>query len=193
MSSQSRTVLAALLLAVPVTLEAVSVLPSHGWGHLFFAATQLAGWTLILTVCRALATHATGGRWGPRLTQTGVVALLLFAAAYLATYLAAGEPAGWVFWLFLLGFVCLTIGGLVWARALRRTSSRRAGIGLALVSVLGFAAMAVGDNVFHDIALNASYLAWILVGRGAPTRPATSGGDIPDGVRSSRTTILRGR
>jgi hypothetical protein len=33
------------------------------------------------------------------------------------------------------------------------------------VAVLGFAAMAIGSDPFHDIALVGSYLAWILVGR----------------------------
>ena len=175
MTVPTRALLAALLLAIPVLAEAVGLIPgSSGGAYLLFALSQLAGWGLVLSVCRALARVPGSGRWGPRLTTAGVAAQALFAATYLGTFLATGEPAESAFWLFLLGFLLLTVGGVLWALRLRGTAHRPAAAGLAAVSALGLTAVAVGVDPFHDVALVGSYLAWALVGR-APSssrRPA---------------------
>lgn len=173
MNPLSRSVVAALLLAVPVVAEATGLIEGEGGMHVLFAVTQLAGWLLLATVCRTLAAASPGGRWGPRLVLVGVGFLALFGALYLATHLAMGEPAEAVFLTYLLGFPALTVGGLVWARRLRRTPWQLSGVGLALVGVLGLGAIVLSADPFHDIALVGSYLAWIIVGLGATPQPAT--------------------
>lgn len=175
MNVSTRAVLASLLLAVPVVAEATHLIASDGGVHVLFATTQLAGWALVATVCRDLAQVPGSGRWGPRLVLGGVVAQGLFAAVYLASFLAKGEPSESAFVLFLAGFLALTVGGLVWARTLRRTPAHRAAPAVAGVAVLGFLAMTLGTDPFHDIPLVGSYLAWILVGRGVP-----AGREAPD-------------
>lgn len=173
MNPLPRAVAAALLLAVPVVAETTGLIEGEGGMHALFALTQLAGWLLLATVCRTLAAAEPAGRWGPRLVLVGVGFLALFGALYLATYLVLGEPAEAVFLTYLLGFPALTVGGLVWARRLRRTPRRLSGVGLALVGVLGLAAILLSADPFHDIALVGSYLAWIVVGLGATPQPAT--------------------
>lgn len=170
-----RAACASLLLAVPVVAEAVHLIGDQAWGEILFAATQLAGWALVATLCVELASAPGSGRWGPRLVLGGVAAQGLFAAVYLVTFLATGQPFGAVFVLFLLGFLALTVGGLVWARSLRRTPARSAAVGLAAVAVLGFLAIMLATDPFHDIALAGSYLAWTLVGRGIPARSVVAG------------------
>ena len=173
MGPRSRSVLSAVLLSVPVVAEATHLIGDQLWGEVLFALSQVAGWALVLSVVGSLAAAVEAGRWGPRLVRTGVVLQLLFGVLYLGTLVADLEPDGPVFLPFLLGFLALTVGGLVWARALRRTAARTAGTGLLGVAVLGFAAIAVGSDPFHDVALVGSYLAWVLVGRGIG-RPAYS-------------------
>ena len=173
MPTSVRSVLAALLLAVPVAAEAVHLLDDDpAWATVTFALTQVAGWLLVGTVVRDLAAAAGGaGRWGSRLVGAGVTFQLVFAVAYLVSWAVAGEPAGATFVAFSLGLLCLTVGGLLWAARLRRTAYAGAGLGLASVAVLGFVAIAVGDHVLHDVALLGSYLSWTVVGRGvAPAR-----------------------
>ena len=160
MGPVSRSVLSALLLSVPVVAEATHLIGDQLWGEVLFALSQVAGWTLLLSVVRSLADAVEAGRWGPRLVRAGVVLQVLFGVLYLGTLVADVEQDGPVFLPFLLGFLALTVGGLVWARA------RRAGLGLLGVAVLGLAALAIGSDPFHDIALVGSYLAWVVVGRG---------------------------
>ncbi len=187
-----RSVVAALLLAVPVVAETTGLIEGEGWQHLPFALTQLAGWLLLATVCWTLNTTSRAGRWGPRLVLAGVGLLALFAVLYLATYLATGEPAEAIFLTYLLGFPAMTVGGLLWARALRRTPWRVSAVGLALVGVLGFGAIALSADPFHDIALVGSYLAWIVVGLGATAQPATHpAATVSDASRSARPRPAR--
>lgn len=169
MNPSTRSVVAALLLAVPVTLQlAVDSFDDALWGHLLFAGTQLTGWALLATVCRGLGASmppSTGAaRVGSRLTVAGCVVQVLFATAYAVLTLTTGDPEG-SFVAFLLGFLLLTVGGLVWGRALVRAGARRAGFGLLCVAVLGFLAMAVGQDPFHDIFLLGSFAAWVPVGQ----------------------------
>ena len=175
MSTQVRSVVASLLLAVPVLAEATHLVGDQWWGEVLFSVTQAAGWTLLATVIRALTARTAGaGRWGPRLVMGGVVLEATFALLYLASFVVSGEPSAAVWPVFLAGFLALTVGGVTWARGLRRlTSSRIASAGLMGVAVLGFAAMAIGSDPFHDIALVGSYLAWILVGRDAGDESST--------------------
>lgn len=183
MNATTRAVLASLLLAAPVVAETTHLVASDGGGHVLFAGTQLAGWALVATVCRDLAAVPGSGRWGPRLVVGGVVAQGLFAAAYLATFLAAGEPSESAFVLFLAGFLALTVGGLVWARTLRRTPASGAAPAIAAVAVLGFLAMAVGVDPLHDLALVGSYLAWALVGRSVPVAAGRELSSLSDAWR----------
>jgi hypothetical protein len=176
MSTTVRSVLAWLLLAVPVAAEAVHLLDDDTPGaDQIFAITHLVGWILVWTVVRELHRLTAGSsRWGPRLVTAGVALQAGFAGVYLASSLI-GEPAEASFILFLLGFLGLTTGGLLWAVRLWRTSYL-ASCGLAGVAILGLLTIAAGDNVVHELALQGSYLAWILVGVGAASvRPNGSG------------------
>lgn len=172
MGPTSRSALAAALLIVPVAVETQTGSDDlASWGHGLFALSQLAGWALLLSVCRVLAAHLPRSLWGPRLVQAACVLQLLFALGYGATALATGEPHEAIFVVFLLAFLALTGGGLVWARRLRAELSVAAG-GLAGVAVLGFLAIAVGADPWHDVFLLSSYAAWVLVGRGLEERAA---------------------
>ena len=188
MSTQMRSVVASLLLAVPVVAETTHVTGDQWWGEVSFAVTQAAGWTLLATVVRALPAGTAGsGRWGRRLVMGGVALEATFALLYLATYAASGEPSVAVWPVFLAGFLALTAGCVIWARGLRRLASYRlAGTGLMGVAVLGFAAMAIGSDPFHDIALVGSYLAWIVVGRAAGDESPTRDADVAEITTPSR-------
>jgi hypothetical protein len=179
MTSTTRATLAALVLAVPVAVEAFWLHSDDGQaGHLAFGVSQLVGWTLVLLVVRTLARGGSGRRW-PRVVQAGVVLQAAFATAYGVGSAVTGEPWERVFVLFLLGFLLLTVGGIGWGRGLLRGGSREAGVGLVLVGTLGFLAVAVGVSPFHDLLLLGSYLAWVPVGVGTDRceqeRPAVSG------------------
>jgi hypothetical protein len=175
-----RSVLASILLALPVAAEAVHLLDAESAGMAeLFALSQLAGWFLVWTVVRDVRATAGGpSRWGPRLVTAGVALQAGFAAAYLVSSLVAGEPAEATFIAFLLGFLGLTVGGLVWSVRLRHTPWTLARLGLGLVAVLGLAAIAAGDNVVHELALQGSYLSWILVGLGAAQRVEESASGV---------------
>ena len=68
---------------------------------------------------------------------------------------------------FMLGFIALLVGGLLWASRLRRTTGGGlAAVGLLAVAALGALAMLVGSDPFHDVFLVSSYAAWVVVGRG---------------------------
>ena len=51
--------------------------------------------------------------------------------------------------------------------------------------MLGFLAMAVGDNLFHDVFLLASYASWVAVGAGTPA----SGADRSAAGRETGTVV----
>ena len=193
MTSTTRAVLASLVLAVPVAVEAFWLHSDDGLaGHLTFAASQLVGWLLLLLVVRTLARDGSGRRW-PRVVQAGVVLQAGFATAYAVGTVLTGKPWERVFVLFLLGFLLLTVGGIGWGRRLLRSGSREAGLGLVLVGVLGFLALAVGATWWHDVMLLGSYAAWVLVGAGAdrpvrggaPGRPGRPAGPGPRRPRGS--------
>ena len=182
MSLTVRAVLAALALVVPVSAELIW--PSLGdSGHLLFAVTQLVGWCLVATVVRDGAgrlpeTSTTrAARVGRRLLLAGCALQMLFALVYGGSAAIDGEPAEASFLLFLLGFLATFVGGLVWGPALLRAGlAHLAGVGVLAMAVLGFLAIAVGADPFHDVFLLSSYAAWVLVGRGldAPARSTTS-------------------
>ena len=181
MTSTTRAVLAAAVLAVPVAVEAFWLHSDDGLaGHLAFAASQLVGWVVLLLVVRTLARGGSGRRW-PRVVQAGVVLQVAFATAYGVGTVVTGDPWERVFVLFLLGFLLLTVGGIGWGRRLLRGGSRDAGVGLVLVAVLGFLATAVGVSPFHDLLLLGSYLGWVPVGMGTdhrePEPPAVRGAE----------------
>jgi hypothetical protein len=192
MSLTLRSVLATLLLAVPVSAELIW--PSLGdSGHLLFAVAQLVGWFLVGTVLRAGAgrhpgsTSTRAGRLGRRLLLSGCVLQMLFAVVYGGSAVIGGEPAGASFLLFLLGFLATFVGGVLWGPALLRTGrARLAGVGVLATAVLGFLAIAVGTDPFHDLFLLSSYAVWVLVGRGldVPARSDTKrSGEVSAGSR----------
>ena len=113
MNTVTRAVGKTLALAVPVVTETTHVIDidQRHRGPRRVRPGQLLGWTALLTVCRDVG-RIEAGRWGRRLTLAGVGAQLAFALLYLVTAVTSGEPSGAVWPVFLLGFVCLTAGGL---------------------------------------------------------------------------------
>jgi hypothetical protein len=181
MNTTAKGITAAALLIVPVVAELVS--EPLGDGTAFkvgFAASQLVGWLLLASVCRGLADlHPPVGRRdrvGARLLVAGCVAEMLFAATYGLLEVVTGEPeVSFVF--FSLGLLLVTVGGLLRGSRLRRAGVDLAGTALMAAAVLGFLAIAVGSDPFHDIFLLTGYAAWAAVGLGASRggRPAASG------------------
>ena len=86
---------------------------------------------------------------------------MLFAATYGVLEVVTGEPeASFVF--FSLGLLLTTVGGLLRGSQLRRAGVGMAGGGLIAAAVLGFLAIAVGSDPFHDIFLLSGYAAWAV-------------------------------
>ena len=174
MTLLSRSVIAAAALAVPVAAQLIwESLGDLAAGHALFAVSQLLGWGLIASIVRqGVARHpgtvaTRAGRVGTRILLAGCVLQMLFGLVYGATGAFAGEPLEASFVLFLLGFLAVFVGGLMWGwRLLRGEVSRPAGIGVLATSVLGFLAIAVAHDPWHDMFLLSSYAAWVLVGRG---------------------------
>jgi len=168
MSPTTRSVLAATALAAPVLAQIAwpSPLDSVG-GHLFFAASQLVGWVLLTGLVFAAPSVArTASPRGQRLVLAGCLLQISFATIYGATALD-GEPLEASFVVFMLGFIALLVGGILWASRLRRTTGGGlAAAGLLAVAALGALAMLVGSDPFHDVFLVSSYAAWVVVGRG---------------------------
>ena len=168
-----RAIVAAGALIIPVVAE--MVWPSFGdSGHQVFAMCQLIGWVLvasiILDVDRLFPSlrSTRGGRVGRRVLLVGCGLQILFALAYGATATVSGEPNEASFVLFLAGFLAQLTGGIVWWLAMRREPRLRlTRIGILATAVLGFLAMAVGNDPFHDIFLLSSYAAWAAVGLSA--------------------------
>ena len=107
-----------------------------------------------------------GDRVGARLLVAGCVAEMLFAATYGVLEVVTGEPeASFVF--FSLGLLLTTVGGFLrGSTSGARESTWRAAAWMA-AAVLGFLAIAVGSDPFHDIFLVTGYAAWSAVGQGA--------------------------
>lgn len=172
----ARATAGALLLVTPVATQLVLLpdLADMPAGYLLFGTSQLLGWGLFASVCLGIAsvhpgaTMSRGGRLGRWLVQAGCALRMAFAVAYGASALVLGEPLEASFLLFLFGFVALVVGGGVWGTVLRRQPHLRlAGNGFLATALLGLAAIAVGDNVIHDLTLLGSYAAWVLIGLGA--------------------------
>jgi hypothetical protein len=169
MNAFARSAVAAVLLIVPVAVETLAQGDDPAWwSHVVFVVSQLVAWFLLLSVSRLLAARVGGSRWGSRLVQAGCILQLVFAAGYGITTVVRGEPFEGMFLAFSLGFLALTAGGLTWGiRLLRAHRAAPAGAGLLAVGLLGFLAMALGMDPFHDIFLLSSYAAWVAVGLGA--------------------------
>ncbi len=171
MSATTRSALAATVLAVPVLAEIAwpARLGAAG-GLLLFAASQLVGWALLASlVLGAPPAARTASPRGRRVVLAGCALQVSFATVYGATAFD-GDPLEASFVLFMLGFITLLVGGLLWASRLRRkTGGRLASAGLLAVAVLGALAMIVGSDPFHDVFLVSSYAAWVVVGRGFDT------------------------
>jgi len=184
MSATKRSALAATVLAVPVLAEIAW--PSRldtAEALVLFAASQLVGWALLawLVLGAPPAARAASPR-GRRAVLVGCALQVSFATLYGATAFD-GEPLEASFVLFMLGFVTLFVGGLLWAsRVRRRTGGRVAAAGLLGVAVLGALAILVGSDPWHDICLVSSYAAWIAVGRGFDNLPSPSADQDMDGT-----------
>lgn len=170
MTSTTRATLAALVLAVPVAVEAFWLHSGDGSvaGDLAFAVSQLVGWALVLRVVRSLRGSERSRL--PRVVLGGVALQAAFAVVYGLGVALTGEPWEAVFVLFLLGFLLLAVGGVGWGSRLLRGGERAGGLGLVLVGVLGFLAIAVGASPWHDLVLLGSYVSWVPVGIGADRR-----------------------
>ncbi len=168
-----RAIAAAGALIIPVVAELIW--PSFGdRGHLVFAMSQLIGWVLVATVVvdvdRFFPSLSTsrGGRIGRRVLLIGCALQVLFALAYGVTAMVDGEPNEVSFVLFLIGFLAQLVGGIIWWRAMRSEPRLRVTrIGVLATAILGFLAMAVGTDPFHDVFLLSSYAAWAAVGMSA--------------------------
>ena len=168
MSATNRTALAATVLVIPVLAEvAWPARFDTADGQVLFALSQLLGWALLAwVVLGAPAVARSVSPRGRRVVLAGCALQLSFAVLYGATALD-GEPWEASFVPFMLGFVALLVGGLLWAARLRRTMHGRvAAAGLGAMAVLGALAVVVGSDPFHDNCLVSSYAAWIPVGRG---------------------------
>ena len=174
-----RAIVAAGALIIPVVAELIW--PSFGDnGHVVFAICQLIGWVMVASVIVDIdrlfpsLSSTRGGRVGRRVLLAGCGLQVLFALAYGVTAVVSGEPNEASFVLFLAGFVAQLVGGLVWWRAMRSEPRLRVTrIGVLATAILGFLAMAVGNDPFHDIFLLSSYAAWAAVGVSAARTSAT--------------------
>ena len=174
-----RAIAGACALIIPVGAELIW--PSFGdSGHLVFAICQLTGWVLVASIVVEIGrmfpslTSRRAGRVGRRVLLTGCGLQVMFALAYGVTALVSGEPNEGSFVLFLAGFLAQLVGGIMWWRAMRSESRLRVTrIGVLATAVLGFLAMAVGNDPFHDIFLLSGYAAWAVVGVSAARAPAT--------------------
>jgi hypothetical protein len=174
-----RAIVAACALIIPVVAELIW--PSFGdSGHLVFAICQLVGWVLVASIVVDVGrlfpslSPMRGGRVGSRILLIGCALQILFALGYGVTTLVSGEPNEVSFVLFLAGFLAQLVGGIVWWRSMR--SEPRLGvtrIGVLATAILGFLAMAIGGDPFHDVFLLSSYAAWAVVGVSAARTPAT--------------------
>ena len=133
MSLTLRSVVAALLLIVPVSAELVWPSSFGHRGDLLFAASQVVGWLLLASVGpRRIAARnpeldaQRSGRRGRRLLLAACFLQVSFALLYGVTTAASGEPLEASFVLFLLGFLAQFAGGLTWGRALGRAGLRTA-------------------------------------------------------------------
>ena len=173
MTTTLRSALAALLLIGSVSVELIwHEVDEFRAGDMGFAVAQVCGWALLLTVVLPLARrHPRPPRLGSWLVVLGCGLQVLFGLGYGASTAATGEPFGGIFVVFLLAFLALTVGGVVWGWSLRRGPAV-AGAGLIATAVAGFLAIALDMDPCHDIFLLSSYAAWVLVGRGLEA-PAT--------------------
>jgi hypothetical protein len=173
-----RATVAAGALIIPVVAELIW--PSFGdSGHLVFAICQLIGWVLVASVIvdvdRLFPSLSTtrGGRVGRRVLLTGCALQVMFALAYGISAAVSGEPNGASFVLFLAGFLAQLVGGIIWWRAMRSEPTLRwTRLGALATAGLGFLAMAVGSDPFHDIFLLSSYAGWAAVGVSAAAAAA---------------------
>jgi hypothetical protein len=184
MSKSLRTAMAAVVLIVPVVLElAWNAFGDHALGLEIFAVAQLAGWVLILSVCRQTAVPSRRtARLGRNCVLVGCSLHVLFAIGYAVTAVDT-EPAAAVWAPFLLGFLTLFLGGVTWGLHLVRTAGAPlAGWGLVAAGTTGLVAMVFGGDPWHDVFLLASYAAWGFVGLGFDSERHRSGSATPVAV-----------
>jgi hypothetical protein len=122
-----------------------------------FVALAVALWGL-----RELLAGSRVGRLGMRLALAGVVVLGLFAIHVFVELIRTGEiPENFV--LFLLGFLLILVGQLLFARDLRLALGR--GWVLPIVAVAGLVMALFLDAVgLHDIGLFVFEGAWVALG-----------------------------
>jgi hypothetical protein len=166
MTSRSRTGVAAILAGGLIFAgqggqlvfgEDVSDGVYAGFGTAGFVALAVALWGL-----RELLAGSRVGRLGMRLALAGVVFLGLFAIHVFVELIRTGDiPDNFV--LFLLGFLLILVGQLLFARDLRPAVGR--GWVLPIVAVAGLVMALFLDAVgLHDIGLFVFEGAWIALG-----------------------------
>ena len=187
MNATTRSSAAAALLIVPVVAELASEPFGDTTGFkLAFAASQVVGWMLLAGLCQELSEiHPPANRTGrvaARLLVVGCTIEMMFGLLYGVLELATGEPE-LSFILFSLGFLLLVVAGLLRGTQLRKAGAGIVGGGLVATALLGFLAIAIGSDPFHDIFLLTGYAAWGVVGLGiARTRQAEHGDLAPQSV-----------
>ena len=166
MGSRSRTGVAAILAGVLIFAgqggqlvfgDAVSDAVYASFGSAGFVALSVALWGI-----RHLLAGTRTGRIGIRLALMGVAFLGLFAVHVFVELIRTGEiPANFI--LFLIGFLLILVGQLLFARDLRPALGR-AWV-LPIVAVAGLVMALALDTVgLHDIGLFVFEGAWVGLG-----------------------------
>jgi hypothetical protein len=162
--SRARTGAAAILAGALLFLgqggELVFDEPEALWGAIgagSFFALAFALWGL-----RKLIAGTRVGRIGTRLALVGVGFLVLFAVQLVVELIRTGEvPENFV--LFLIGFLLILVGQLLFARDLRPAVGR--GWVFPIVAVAGLVAALFLNSVgLHDIGLFVFEGAWVGLG-----------------------------
>jgi len=187
-TSSLRGAAAAVILIVPVALELVwHPFGDHTLGLEVFALSQIMGWLLIRSMCRQTATPSSRrSRFGRTILLSGCWLQVAFGTLY-GLSAAVGQPADPVFGLFLLGFLAIFAGGLMWGVGLVGAApGGSAGLGLVATASLGLMAMIFAGDPWHDVFLLSSYAAWAVVGRGFDTLTDERGADSRQAATNAR-------
>lgn len=185
MSSRSRTGAAAILAGVLCFVgqggqlvfgDAIADAVYASFGVAGFVALAAAIWGL-----RDLIAGTRVGRIGMRLALIGVGFLLLFGVHLFVELVRTGEiPENFI--LFLIGFLLILVGQLLFARDLRPALGR--GWILPIVAVAGLVMALFLDAVgLHDIGLFVFEGAWVALGvallRGSRAESPTTSPSAP--------------
>jgi hypothetical protein len=108
---------------------------------------------------------ARAGRVGARFALTGALLQVAFGVLAGVTAAISGKPAEAVFVPYAVGFLCLVVGGVLLAMAVRRDPDRRpAAAPLLCGAVALFVSLTAAADPWHDIALFAFDASWVALG-----------------------------